>query len=72
MLSIIGFWTTISKMRTFENTGLRYFLVTQQISYISTHSNISRTICSKPVKQHFENEFNKIFQVYLNICPNCD
>ena len=30
MLWIIGFWATISKMWTLENTGFGYFLLIQQ------------------------------------------
>ena len=47
MLLVIGFWATISKMSTIakkqQKKWFRYFLMTQQFSYIST-ANISRMV----------------------------
>ena len=45
---LIGFWATISKISTLEDTQFHYFLLTQKFSDIST-LDISQTVTPKPM-----------------------
>ena len=49
ILWIIGFWATISKMSTFENTRFLYFLLTQHFFFIIPTIDISRRLTPKPI-----------------------
>ena len=49
ILWITGFWATISKMSTFENTRFLYFLLTQHFFFIIPTIDISRRLTPKPI-----------------------
>ena len=46
---INGFWATITKMSTLENTGFRYFFADSVVFFYISTLNISQTITTKPV-----------------------
>ena len=72
MLWIIGFWATITRMPTIENTEFQYFFfwwLSRFLFYIST-LNVSMNGNSKAHQPYyFLKEINMNFQAHLNILP---
>ena len=55
MIWIVGFWDTISKILTLEDTEFHYFLLTQQIFGISI-LDILQTITPKPFSERTQKD----------------
>ena len=69
MLWIVGFWATINKTPTIENTEFHYFFADSSVFYIST-LNMSQTVTLKLIKcTIFWKNSKRSLVHFLNVLP---